>query len=153
MASMTVHPPPIPEEVRILTGTSNSDEITPEDHGIDSATEWWCEAIRRPRYGDAVAWVRGPGGRRYDSFLMVTLPANDLDDAERTGRYAIEVARHLARVIADPDDRQAWDTLQELLSPDGPMGGSSKRAWHRIHQWLPNARRATSMLDMPSVDI
>ncbi|MEV4078934.1 hypothetical protein AB0J43_01405 [Nonomuraea fuscirosea] len=153
MESMTTHPPPIPDEVPILTGTSNSQEIFPEDHGIDVTTQWWCEAIRRPRYGNAIAFVRGPGGPRHDSFLTLTLPADDLDDAERTGRYAINIARQLVRVVADPDDRQAWDGLKELLAPTGPMGGTSQRAWFLIRQWLPTARSSTSMLNMPGVSI
>jgi hypothetical protein len=84
---------------------------------------------------------------------MMTLPASDLDDAESTGQYAIKIARHLVQVIPNPDDRQAWDTLKDLLSSAGPMGGTSQRAWHRVLEWLPEARQATNMLDMPSVSI
>ncbi|MEU4576013.1 hypothetical protein [Nonomuraea sp. NPDC023979] len=87
------------------------------------------------------------------AFLKVTLPADELDDAERIGQYAIKIARHLVQVIPNANDRPAWDSLKELLSSDGPMGGTSRQAWLRILEWLPAARSAGDMLNMPSVSI
>jgi hypothetical protein len=128
----------MPDEVPLLTETSFSHHYGPDAHGIDPATQWWCQTTRRPRVGDAIAEVWAPGPEMYTPLLQLTLWADDLDDTEAVGHYAIRITRPLVRVIADRADTAAWDELKSLLANTGPMGDVSQQAWHAILAWLDN---------------
>lgn len=136
----TAQLPAIPETVPVVTTTSNSEDNGPEYYGIDPARQWWCETVLRPRFGDARASVLAPGaGATGEPLVSVTLPADDLDDAEETARYATDVARQLVRLLTDDD--AAMEQLKNLLAPSGPMGGTSSAAWHKVLGWLRETRQ------------
>lgn len=83
----------------------------------------------------------------YDPILRVSLPADDNDDAEATGQYAVRVARHLANLLTDDDQarEEAIAGLKPLLAPTGPMSGHSATAWLRLRTWLTDCRSLTTM--------
>lgn len=129
--------PPVPDEVPVLIETSNSQHYGPEASGIDIATQWWCEATRRPNGGDAIVTVTAPGEGLWAPLLNLVLPAHDLDETEAAAHLAIRIARQVVRLIADRGDADAMAELKELLSPLGPMDAGSQRAWHALLEWLP----------------
>lgn len=131
--------PPIPSEVPLLVETSHSHNYGPEHHGIDTATQWWCLTTRRPRFGDAIAMVTPPATKPYYSMLNLVLAADDLDDTEAVGHYAIRIARYAVRLVADRNDEEAMAELKRLLAPSGPLGKGSQQAWHNLLTWLDSA--------------
>lgn len=131
---------PVPLDTPIIVETSHSASDGPELNGVDITTQWWCEVTRRPRSDDAVARVTPPGAGHYDELLCLTLPADDLDDTETVGRFAVNVTRALIQVLDDPADSEASGELKALLSPTGPMGDDSGPAWDRVLEWLDAAR-------------
>lgn len=130
--------PAVPADVPVLTGTSFSQEIVPEGEGVDPASQWWCEVTLRPQRGDALARVTPPGAEPHWSLVRVTLPADDRDDAEATGRYAVDVTRQAVRLVAGEDG--ALEELRRLLAPSGPMSSRSSTAWYRLRAWLEGQR-------------
>ncbi|MFJ6566677.1 hypothetical protein ACIQNU_04605 [Streptomyces sp. NPDC091292] len=124
----------------VLVETSYSLQEGPAAHGVDTDTQWWCEVTRRPRTGDAIASVTPPGSGEYSELVTVTLPADDLDDTETAGRYAVNLARALVQAVNDSDDDAAIEELKGLLSSAGPMGDYSGPAWSRVLEWLKAAR-------------
>ncbi|MFL4497379.1 hypothetical protein ACJ6WD_40005 [Streptomyces sp. VTCC 41912] len=142
----------IPVEVPIMTKTSTSEDHTPTEKGIDPARQWWAEAVRRPRYGDARATVTPPGAEEHEYLLSVVLPADDLDDAEETARYAINIARQLVTLAADPRSPEALAALRLLLSPDGPQASHSQASWYKVRCWIDEVR-ATRGQVVPSLHL
>lgn len=136
---MPISLPPVPAEVPVLVETSFAHQYGPEHHGIDVDTQWWCEVTRRPRSDDAIASVTPPGVEPYRPMLNVTLAAEDLDETEAVGHYAIRIARCVVRLLADRDDQGAMAELRSLLSPSGPVGKGSKEAWDSLYRWLDSA--------------
>lgn len=145
--------PPIPSDVPTLIETSFSHDYGPAHHGIDIDTQWWCETTRRPRFGDAMASVAAPGTGLYQPFLSLTLWADDLDETEAIGHYAIRIARPLARLAQDRSDTEAMEELKALLAPTGPLGNRSQGAWHQVLQWLPDAANASWVGDIPTLEL
>ncbi|MCX4605446.1 hypothetical protein OG402_33815 [Streptomyces anulatus] len=150
---MPMQLPPVPTDIPVLVESSFSANYGPEHHGVDVAAQWWCEATRRPRRGDAVAAVSAPGAGQARPLLQLTLNADDLDEAEAVGHYAIRIARPLTRLVADGDDGAALGELKGLLSSAGPLGGGSSAAWHRVNEWLPAARAAARVQDIPELEL
>lgn len=150
---MSVQLPPIPANVPTLIESSFSNGYGPAHHGIDVDTQWWCEAVRRPRFGDVIARVTAPGAGLHNPLLTLTLGAEDLDEAEAVGHYAIRITRALVRVMTDHDDAEALEHLKYLLSSSGPLGRDSQHAWHRTMEWLPAARTATTVDRIPKLDL
>ena len=150
---MTVQLPPIPSDIPVLIETSYSGHCGPESHGIDAATQWWCQANRRTTLGDARAEVFAPGGAPDQPLLTLTTAAEDLDETEAVGHYAIRIARGLVQLVDDPDDVEAQSVLKELLSPSGLMRMHSGPSWHKIREWLPDARSASGAADIPELSL
>ncbi|MEV4335307.1 hypothetical protein AB0K02_33235 [Streptomyces sp. NPDC049597] len=121
----------MPREVPVLVETPLSDRRGPAD-----TDQWWCQANWRPPHRDVRLCVMRPGHPDED-FIAVTVPADDLDEAEDSAPYGLDVARHIVRLINNRDDAEAWADLKTLLGPAGPMGGQSAKAWHRLLEWLP----------------
>lgn len=147
--------PSMPETVPVITETSHSHHHGPEHHGIDPATQWWCLSVRRPGRGDAQASVMPPGAAAHrhpavpislhEPLLTVTLPADDQDDTEGAAHYAISVARQMVAYLSG--EAGAWEELERLLGPDGPMGGTSSAALARLGEWR-DLRRAGSPAEL-----
>lgn len=150
---MAIQLPPIPSDVPTLIESSFSHDQGPAHHGIDIAAQWWCEATRRPRFGDAIGSVFPPGADLYKPLLNLTLCADDLDETEAVGHYAIRITRPLTRLIADRDDAGAREELKALLAPSGPMGNQSQGAWHRLLEWLPVAAACSTVGDIPALEL
>jgi hypothetical protein len=131
--------PAVPLDTPVMIETSFSGHDGPEAHGIDTRTQWWCEATRRPRFDDAIARVVQPGAEPYEHLVEIALPADDLDDTATVGRYAVNVTRCLVQLINDRDEENL-DELKALLGPAGPMGSASSPIWHRVLEWLTAAR-------------
>ena len=131
--------PPVPLDTPVLVETSFSSHDGPQAHGIDTRTQWWCQVIRRPRFDDAIARVAQPGAESYQCLVEITLPADDLDDTETVGRYAVNVTRCLVRWLNARDD-SALAELKILLGPKGPMGDASSPIWRRVLDWLDAAQ-------------
>ncbi|MER6616373.1 hypothetical protein [Streptomyces xantholiticus] len=123
--------PPVPRDVPVFVETPLSDR-----HGPAETGQWWCEASWRPRQRNVRLCVMAPGHPN-EAFIAVSVPCDDLSEAEASAPYALDVARSLVRVVNDRDDREAWAELRALLGPAGPMGGQSSSAWHRLLEWLP----------------
>lgn len=143
------HLPPLPENVPVLVESSFSNNYGPEHHGIDTATQWWCEAVHRPRSNDCIARVTQPGAEPYTPLVTISLPADDLDDTESAGRYAVNVTRWLVELANDRDNTVALAELKILLSSSGPMADASSPVWHRVLQWLTDVRDG----GQPALDI
>jgi hypothetical protein len=90
-----------------------------ERHGINQATDWWCETVRRPARGDAIASLYPPGAGRYHQLIELTLSAEDLYETEAVGHQAIRLGRLLVRLLADQGDREAWQGLKGKGLPSG----------------------------------
>lgn len=150
---MPIQLPPVPTDVPTILETSFSHHLGPEHHGVDIATQWWCVANHRSRLGDAIAFVNAPGAGLHHSLLQLVLGAEDLDGTEAVGHYAIRIARLLAHIVAAPDDDETLGELKALLAPAGPMGNGSQAAWEEVLAWLPHARSATTVEDIPTVQL
>ncbi|MFE3144286.1 hypothetical protein [Streptomyces scopuliridis] len=150
---MSIQLPPLPSDVPTLIETSFSHHQGPAAHGIDIDTQWWCETDRRPRYGDATAHVSAPGTGLYQPLLSLTLWADDLDETEAVGHYAIRITRPLLRLVADRSDAEAMEELKTLLAPSGPLGNRSQGAWRRVLEWLPEAAEASQISDIPTLEL
>ena len=116
--------PPMPDQdIPVIIQTSASYDTDDfgdlERHGIDPATDWWCESVRRVRRGDAVASLYPPGAGRYHQLIEVILGADDLYETEAVGHQAIRIGRLLVRLLADADDRDAWQGLKGRGLPNG----------------------------------
>ncbi|KDN80483.1 hypothetical protein [Kitasatospora cheerisanensis] len=147
--------PALPADVPIVDvrATSNDTEpTTPAQAGIDTDRQWWVEAVRRPRFGDARVTVTPPGWGEYEHLLSVVLPADDADDVQATADYAVNIARQLVTLSADTRDAAALAALRELLGPDGPQAGQSSTAWFKVIGWL-NEVRATRGRTIPVLDL
>lgn len=145
--------PSIPTDIPVLVETSDSFRYGPEHHGIDPATQWWCQANRRTRLGDTRAEVFAPGSRPNEPLLTLTTAAEDLDETEAVGHYAIRIARALVQLVNAPDDAEAVSTLKELMSPTGLMRQHSGPSWHKVLEWLPDARAAAHVSDVPELPL
>jgi len=145
--------PPIPADVPTLIESSFSHNYDPAHHGVDIDTQWWCKATRRPRFGDAIAMVSAPGTGLYQPIVNLTLWADDLDETEAVGHYAIRIARPLVRLAQDRGDAEAMEELKALLSSSGPLGNRSAAAWHQVLQWLQDAVDAKEVSDIPTLEL
>lgn len=116
--------PPMPDQgIPVLIQTSASYDTDDfgdlERHGINPATDWWCESVRRVRRGDAVADLFPPGAGRHYPLITLTLGAEGLYETEAVGHQAIRIGRLLVRVLADQDDQEAWQGLKGKGLPNG----------------------------------
>ncbi|MGW0948496.1 hypothetical protein ACWD4O_38900 [Streptomyces sp. NPDC002623] len=116
--------PPMPEQdIPVIVQTSASYDTDDfgdlERHGIDPATDWWCETVRRVRRGDAIACLYPPGADRYSPLIELSLGAEDLYEAEAVGHRMIRLGRILVRLLADVDDQDAWQALKGKGLPNG----------------------------------
>jgi hypothetical protein len=144
---------PIPHDVPVVVETSHSNHYGPEWHGIDRATQWWCEVTRRPRTDDAIACVYAPGSPEFTPLMTLTLQAGDLDEAESVAHHAIQIMRPIARLVGHRGDAVAVEELKELLSAAGPLGGHSSRGWHQLLQWLPDAQAAPALDQLAPLEL
>ncbi|MEU0979074.1 hypothetical protein ABZ488_07625 [Streptomyces griseus] len=150
---MPVQLPPVPADVPTILETSFSHHYGPEHHGVDIDAQWWCVANRRPRFGDAIAFVHSPGSGLHQPLVQLILGADDLDETEAVGHYALRIATPLARLISNPDDTEALDELHVLLGSGSPMGSSSSAALQELADWLPHAHRAATVEDIPTLQL
>lgn len=116
--------PPMPaQDIPVIVQTSASYDTDDfgdlARHGINPATDWWCETVRRVRRGDAIASLHPPGGDRSYPIFELTLGSEDLYDTEAAGHEAIRLGRILVRLLADIDDAAAWDALKGRGLPTG----------------------------------
>lgn len=113
--------PPMPDhDIPVIVQTSFSMiENDLSCYGIDTRTDWWCEATHRPRRGDAVGSLHSPGSTRTTPMLDLVMGAEDLDETQAVGHRAIRIGRTLVRLIADPDDQDAWQALRGQGLPQG----------------------------------
>lgn len=121
---MTLTFPPLPEQdvpVIVLTSATydTDDWGDPTRHGINPATDWWCEVVLRTRRGDARASLFPPGVGRHQPLIEFFLGAEDLYEAEAVGHRTIRMGRSIATLLTTPDDPAAWQALKGQGLPDG----------------------------------
>jgi hypothetical protein len=118
---MTAQLPPMPDQdIPVIVQTSFSTiDGDLSQQGIDTRTDWWCEVTRRPRRNDAIASLYPPGATRHTPLFDLVMGSEDLNETEAVGHQVIRLGRILVRLIADPDDQEAWEALKGKGLPQG----------------------------------
>ncbi|MFE4863228.1 hypothetical protein [Streptomyces sp. NPDC056670] len=112
--------------------------------------------MHRSRKRDSWAVLYAPGATPDGvGLISVSLPADDEEDARRTGEYLRDVAALLVRMAVRQEAAGDMNSLKALISPAGPMGGASSATWHRVLRWLDDVKASTvtDPAEFPSVSL